>query len=651
MKQTAPVAPQTHFCLLLVLLTLFVVPSISFSAPMTSNFQAHITKPDGQPMQDASVTFTFSYRDPSNSCTLYVEEFPNISMVSSNGDISLKLGAGNRKHPASGPLTYFSMLSNLGSNVMSCFEGGNFTPTLMTQNRKLIVQFTSVNGPQILGGLDIESVPYALYANEAENSKQLGGFAANLYTKFSDVTTCTGGNLLQFSGSAFSCVAPGTPASFSGSLIGDVTGTQGATIVSALRGIPLVATAPTTNQVLQYNGTNWVPTTVAFGGGTVTNVTGTAPISVATGGTTPVISMAAATPSVPGYLTAADFTIFNNKVSSQWIVAIGGIEYTGGNVGIGTSGVPAAKLEISGTSGTTLKIVDGNQAAGKVLMSDAVGQASWVTAPGAFQGSVNVTSTPYTITNLQNGKIFTYAGAGAGTLNLPAISGISDGFQITIVRDVPLAVTIVTNGADTFTNNVSTLEMLGQNIQSITLTKIGTKWRYSNRASDCEIGKACWGANHLYIGTMNGKQYFTTPGGCTNSATPTCAGGPDTTNVSWASNAGGNPAYNITTGINNFYEGKADSATLASTYTDTVAAKYCENMTYAGYSDWYLPARGEYLYLIYEHAGDIPGLTQNSYWVTTEYSAADAWSYYGFGTYMTSGSKATLMRVRCIRNF
>jgi hypothetical protein len=44
----------------------------------------------------------------------------------------------------------------------------------------------------------------------------------------------------------------------------------------------------------------------------VTSVGGTAPV-VSSGGTTPVISMAAATASVNGYLTAADWTTFNNK--------------------------------------------------------------------------------------------------------------------------------------------------------------------------------------------------------------------------------------------------------------------------------------------------------------------------------------------------
>jgi hypothetical protein len=46
--------------------------------------------------------------------------------------------------------------------------------------------------------------------------------------------------------------------------------------------------------------------------GTVTSVTGTAPV-VSSGGNTPAISMAAATGSVDGYLTSTDWTTFNGK--------------------------------------------------------------------------------------------------------------------------------------------------------------------------------------------------------------------------------------------------------------------------------------------------------------------------------------------------
>ena len=54
---------------------------------------------------------------------------------------------------------------------------------------------------------------------------------------------------------------------------------------------------------------------VAAASGGVTSVTGTAPV-VSSGGTTPAISMAAASGSTNGYLTSADWTTFNNKLTS-----------------------------------------------------------------------------------------------------------------------------------------------------------------------------------------------------------------------------------------------------------------------------------------------------------------------------------------------
>ena len=57
-------------------------------------------------------------------------------------------------------------------------------------------------------------------------------------------------------------------------------------------------------------------TTASNPQGTVTSVTGTAPV-VSSGGATPAISMAAATGSVNGYLTSTDWTTFNSKGSGS----------------------------------------------------------------------------------------------------------------------------------------------------------------------------------------------------------------------------------------------------------------------------------------------------------------------------------------------
>ena len=58
--------------------------------------------------------------------------------------------------------------------------------------------------------------------------------------------------------------------------------------------------------------------------------------------------------------------------SSQWTTSGSDIYYNTGNVGIGTS-TPGAKLEVAGQ----IKITGGSPGAGKVLVSDANGLASW----------------------------------------------------------------------------------------------------------------------------------------------------------------------------------------------------------------------------------------------------------------------------------
>jgi hypothetical protein len=78
--------------------------------------------------------------------------------------------------------------------------------------------------------------------------------------------------------------------------------------------------------------------------GTVTSVSGTSPVSVATGTTTPVISMPAATTSVNGYLTSTDWTTFNNKVTS--VTATSPVTSTGGATPV--IAMPAATTSVSG---------------------------------------------------------------------------------------------------------------------------------------------------------------------------------------------------------------------------------------------------------------------------------------------------------------
>jgi hypothetical protein len=97
---------------------------------------------------------------------------------------------------------------------------------------------------------------------------------------------------------------------------GAVTATKGDYILTKMGDVDLTTTPPITGDVLKYDGTNWVPGIVSGGGGTVTSVSGTAPISVTNGTTTPAITIAQATTTTNGYLSSVDWNTFNGKQSA-----------------------------------------------------------------------------------------------------------------------------------------------------------------------------------------------------------------------------------------------------------------------------------------------------------------------------------------------
>ena len=106
-----------------------------------------------------------------------------------------------------------------------------------------------------------------------------------------------------------------------------------------------ITNAQLANSAITINGT-----ATSLGGsinvGTVTSVTGTAPV-VSSGGTTPAISMAAASASANGYLTSTDWSTFNSKGSGS-VTSVSG---TGTVSGISLSGTvtTSGSLTLGGT--------------------------------------------------------------------------------------------------------------------------------------------------------------------------------------------------------------------------------------------------------------------------------------------------------------
>jgi hypothetical protein len=139
--------------------------------------------------------------------------------------------------------------------------------------------------------------------------------------------------------------------------------------------------AGTSGQVLTSAGAG-VPTWTTPTTGTVTSVTGTAPV-VSSGGTTPAISMAAATTSVNGYLTSTDWNTFNGKqaalVSGTNIKTVNSTTLLGsGDVSVGVTSVTGTAPVVS-SGGATPAI---SMAAASTSVSGYLTSTDWNTFNG-----------------------------------------------------------------------------------------------------------------------------------------------------------------------------------------------------------------------------------------------------------------------------
>jgi len=129
-------------------------------------------------------------------------------------------------------------------------------------------------------------------------------------------------------------------------------------------------------------------------------VTGTAPV-VSSGGTTPAISMAAATTSVNGYLTSTDWNTFNNKQASGSYLTNGGALGTPSSGTLTNCTFPTLNQNTTGNAATATTATTANAVSAGAV--DVAGLATAAKPIGAGQtwqeftvGTARVLSTNYT---------------------------------------------------------------------------------------------------------------------------------------------------------------------------------------------------------------------------------------------------------------
>ncbi len=186
-----------------------------------------------------------------------------------------------------------------------------------------------------------------------------------------------------------------------------------------------------------------------------------------------------------------------------------------------------------------------------------------------------------------------------------------------------------------------------------------SSWTTSNNQSQIENcnWKSIWQpcAWWIYAWELNWQKYMTTPGWCTDSSTPTCTWWTDTLTKVWNYWNGNWTTTSITSTTDWLWNTTALATTKDADSTTTwtqphLAAKYCYDMVYWWYDDWFLPAKDE-LNLLYINRTNIWGFDTNYYWSSTENYNTSAWSQRFSDGDQLLNAKSNSLYVRCIRKF
>ncbi|MGZ3794061.1 MAG: hypothetical protein ACXVCP_17030, partial [Bdellovibrio sp.] len=413
---------QLSFLFFIVLIAFLVSAEQLRAASSGVTYTGKILDANDAPVVASSVIFTITVYDPSGKCWLYSEQ-RNLDLSQTAGTFAFEIGSDDattlygaapafNNSASGGPKNIAELFSNKKSftglgNANGCT--GSYDPSTSTdpnEGRLLSVFFKvgASGADEAIPPMRITPVPLAMQA------LAVNGYGTGELLRVDKSTAASAGinnnplSLSQYT--EFWSLVNKSSSSYL-PVTGDVGFVAGNNKINNLLGQALPTGPATNGQVLVSNGTSWTLQAMSGGGGgSVASVSGTAPISVGGTATAPVISLPAASITVNGYLTSADWNTFNSKQSSS---------LTSGNIFVGNASNVATGVSLSGdatinnTGVLTLKNTGtaGTYGSGSlvpVITTDAQGRVTGVT-----------TSAPVDAT-----KLPLSGGTMTGTLNMGA---------------------------------------------------------------------------------------------------------------------------------------------------------------------------------------------------------------------------------------
>ena len=106
--------------------------------------------------------------------------------------------------------------------------------------------------------------------------------------------------------------------------------------------------------------------------------------------------------------------------------------------------------------------------------------------------------------------------------------------------------------------------------------------------------------------------------------------------------------------FNNIGTGKSNTVAIVNqgnSNPDTCAAKYCDDFTYGGYSDWFLPSKDELNQMYVNRVALNTGFSAVAYWSSSEVNANSSWLQNMSTGFQANFFKSSTFYVRPVRSF